>query len=327
MLTVIAINATDVVQTTINDISEIPPYLDKYSLVWLQVEGMVDDNSVTKIADIFKVNPLALEDVIEQHQRTKIEEYEDSCFSVAKIPEIVKGKLLLQQISLFWGKNFVITFLEHKTDIFDTVITSIKHARHHVRTLDSEYLAYCVLDMVIDSFFPILDVYGDQLDDLEDKAIDNPSSVIIRKIHSFKYDFHSMRRAIWAQREAISNFKDLVRDDKQMWFFIRDCEDHTIQLLDIVENYRDRTSGLMDIYLVSISNRTNQIIKQLTMVATIFMPIGVFAGIYGMNFDRSSPFNMPELGWLFGYEYFWSIVLTFVTCILIFFKRKGWFKS
>lgn len=327
MLSVIAINATDVVQATINDISEIKQYLQKFSLVWLQVEGTVDNDSVAKIADLFKLNPLALEDVIEQHQRTKIEEYEDSCFSVAKIPEIIKSKLVLQQISLFWGDNFVITFIEHKTNLFDMVITSMKHARHHVRALDSEYVAYCVLDMVIDSFFPILDTYGDQLDDLEDKAIDNPSSQIIRKIHFFKYDFHSMRRAIWAQREAISNFKDLVRDDKQMWFFIRDCEDHTIQLLDIVENYRDRTSGLMDIYLVSISNRTNQIIKQLTMVATIFMPIGVFAGIYGMNFDRRSPYNMPELGWLFGYEYFWSIVLTFVTCILFFFKRKGWFKS
>lgn len=326
MLGLLAVNASEVADATINDVSEIQPYLQKYSMVWLQVEGMLDKTIVGKIADLFKLNPLALEDVMELHQRTKIEEYEDSCFSVARIPEISKGKLTLQQISLFWGKNFVITFVEHKTDTLNPIINGIKHARHHERALNSEYIAYCVLDMVIDSFFPILDTYGNQLDDLEDKAIDNPSSTIVRKIHNLKYDFHAIRRAIWAQREAISNFKDLVREDKQLWFLIRDCEDHTIQLLDIIENYRDRTSGLMDIYLVSISNRTNQIIKQLTMVATIFMPIGVFAGIYGMNFDRSLPYNMPELSWPFGYEYFWSVVITFVICILLFFKRKGWFK-
>lgn len=323
---IIAYDERTVISQKITEPKEALAFIKKYAITWLQVTGLGNVETLQKITEVFKLNALAMEDVVNTHQRSKLEEYGDIFFTTARVPEFVDEQLTLQQLSMFWGKKFVLTFQEFRSNCFEHLIARIDHGGKREKLIRPQYLAYSILDTVVDDFFPVLEKYGASLDTLEENAIDNPSSWVIRHIHDLKHDLHALRRSIWSQRDAIGSFKIVVEKDKDLWFYIRDCEDHTIQLLDIIESYRDRSSGLMDIYLASVNNRTNKIVKQLTMIATFFMPIGVFAGIYGMNFDRSYPLNMPELRWPYGYLYFWSMVIVFAITILTWFAKKGWFK-
>ncbi len=324
---VIAFNETELVEKTITDLNEVEPLLEKFPITWLNVSGLGNLEILQNVTAMFKLNTLAMEDVINVHQRPKVEEYDDIFFAVANEPDIINKELTMQQISMFWGTNFVLTFQEHESDCYDPLFTRIKHGGSKQRLIQPDYMAYAILDAVIDNFFPILELYGTQLDEIEEAAIDNPTTNIIRHIHGFKHDLHMLRRAAWALREAMASFRELATvSNSDLRFFVRDCEDHTIQLIDILESYRERTSGLMDIYLSSVNNRTNRIMKVLTIVAATFMPIGVLAGIYGMNFDRSKPWNMPELSWKYGYEYFWCLAILIASSMLITFWRKGWFK-
>lgn len=326
-ISLLAFSTNDLFENTNAQLQDIEPQLKKYPITWINVCGLGDIKILQQLTQMFKLNTLAMEDVVNVHQRPKVEEYDDIFFAVTNIPELSKEGLSLQQISIFWGKNFIITFQEHVNDCFAPLIARIKHGGNRQRLVQPDYLTYAILDTVIDNYFPVLELYSNLLDDLEEDAIDNVSTQVIRNIHNFKHDLHILRRATWAQREAMGSFKELATlKNEELRFFIRDCEDHTIQLIDIMESLRERTSGLMDIYLSSVSNRTNRIVKVLTIIATIFMPIGVLAGIYGMNYDRSSPWNIPELSWRYGYEYFWCLVLTVVSTLLFSFWRNGWFK-
>ena len=325
---VMAFNATDLLEKTIQEPDEIIPILNNYKMVWINVCGLGNINILEKFAKILNLNPLAMEDVLNVPQRPKVEEYNDVAFAIMIEPDILDNKLNLQQVSMFWSKNFVLSIQEHCSDCFTPLIGRLRNNDRRERMLHPEYLAYALLDAVIDNFFPILELYGTQLDEVEEKAIDNTSSKIIRHIHNFKHNLHLLKRAAWAQREAMGNYKEVAlgySDDIR--FFIRDCEDHTIQLIDIIESYRERTASLMDIYLASVSNRTNRIVKTLTILTALFMPIGVLAGIFGMNFDRSKPGNMPELSWSYGYLYFWGLALLICSTMLLIFWRRGWFKS
>jgi len=324
---VITYNETELVEKVINDIDAIKPFLEKFPLTWVNVSGLGDLEILRKVTSIFKLNTLAMEDVVNMHQRPKVEEYDDIFFAVATEPDIINNELIMQQISIFWGTNFVLTFQEHDSDCYDPLFGRIKHGGRRQRLLRPDYLAYAILDSIIDNFFPMLELYGTQLDNIEESAIDNASTAVIQDIHVFKHDLYTLRHAAWGLREAMASFKELAAvNNSDLRFFVRDCEDHTIQLIDILESYRERTGGLMDIYLSSVNNRTNRIMKVLTIVAATFMPIGVLAGIYGMNFDRSKPWNMPELSWKYGYEYFWCMVTLIAGTMLITFWRKGWFK-
>lgn len=326
-ISVVAFSETVLVEETINKAEDLLLFIKKHPITWINICGLGDVDLLSKIAAMFNLNTLAMEDVVNVHQRPKVEEYDDTFFAVINEPSLVDNELDMQQISIFWGKKFVLTFQERTSDCFIPLVARIKDSRKRSRLLLPEYLAYAVLDTLIDNFFPVIEAYGTHLDDVEEDAIDNASTAVISNIHDFKHNLHLLRRAAWAQREAIASFRGLaVVRDSDLRFFIRDCEDHTIQIIDILESYRERTSGLMDIYLSSINNRTNRIMKVLTIVAATFMPIGVLAGIYGMNFDRSKPWNMPELGWSYGYEYFWGMALLIAGSMLITFWRKGWFK-
>jgi magnesium transporter len=327
----IAYNERDLVEVDISDPTEIKPYLEKYTVTWLNVVGLGDIDALQKIASIFNFHALAMEDVANVHQRPKIEEYDGCMFGVTRIPEVTGEELTLPQFSFFWGSNYVVTFEESfdTIDNLDPTRIRIKNGGRRQRLLRPDYLTYAILDTIIDSYFPIVEFYGSKLDDIEEKVIQNPSANVVVSIHNFKHYLMQLRRAIWSQREALRTLSEYTKTtDRDMRFFIRDCEDHTIQIIDILETYRERTSGLMDVYLSSISNKMNSTIKILTAIATIFMPLTFIAGVYGMNFKTDvSPWNMPELSWRFGYFYALGLFLVTGISLGVLFWRNGWFKS
>lgn len=310
-------------------LSDVVRCLEKYSVTWLNVDGLGNDTVVAEVGRLFHLHPLALEDVVNTHQRAKVEEYENYLFITARMINHFE-RIETEQLSLFLGKNFVITFQEFPGDSFDQVRDSLRKGRTQLRQAGPDYLAYALIDAVIDAFFPALDAYGEALDYLEAEVVATPDLSTIARIHDIKNDLILLRRAIWPQREALNA---LLRDQNVMIqnetrLHLRDCYDHTIQIIDLVEVYRDIASGLTDLYVSSVSNRMNEVMKVLTIIATIFIPLTFVTSVYGMNFNTQvSPWNMPELDAYFGYVGVWAIMILIAGAMLYFFSRKGWLRS
>jgi magnesium transporter len=239
----------------------------------------------------------------------------------------LRERLESEQISIFVGKNFVLTFQEREGDCFEPVRERIRAGRGRIRKEGPDYLTYAIIDAVVDNYFPILEHYGERIEGLEAEVITSTTDETIAKIHDIKRDLLSLRRAIWPKREALSALsrepQPVFSDETRV--YLRDCYDHTVQLMDMVETYRELASGLMDVYLTSVSNRMNEVMKVLTIIATIFIPLGFVAGVYGMNFNQeTSAFNMPELGWKYGYLYCLGLMAVIAAGLLVYFRRKGW---
>jgi magnesium transporter len=235
---------------------------------------------------------------------------------------------LFEQVSLVVSRNYLLTIQEEpEHDAFEPVRGRIHHNKGAIRQQGTDYLAYALIDAVIDGFFPVLEDYGERLEDLQDEVVAKPTKRTLDKIHKIKRELLLLRRAIWPQRDAINS---LIRDDCSLIsppvrIYLRDCYDHTVQVIDMVETYRELASNLMDIYLSSISNRMNEVMQTLTVISTIFIPLTFIAGVYGMNFDHDkSPLNMPELGWYYGYPMICTVMIAIATGLLIYFWRKGW---
>ena len=324
---VTGIGQTDIVEKEISDPDELLSFLTKYPVTWLSVFGLADAKKLQRITDIFKLHKTALLDVVNVHQRPKAEVYPGFVFSISRMPSLHDNELDLEQVSLFWSKNFVISFNERQCDCYDALRGDIRREISRKYYIQAEYTAYAIIDTIVESYFPVLETYGLKLDDIEEDAIINPTLKIVSEIHDFKRDMAAIRRAAWSQREAVRSVSEIQKaDGSELRIYIRDCEDHTIQLIDILESYRERATSLMDIYLAALNNKMNEVMKVLTMIATIFMPINVVAGIYGMNFDRSKHWNMPELGWEFGYLYALGLMFSIAICLILLFKRRGWLR-
>ncbi|MGD9648890.1 MAG: magnesium/cobalt transporter CorA [Pirellulales bacterium] len=326
---VIAFGPDDFVEKQLDNVEQVHDYVNRYPVVWLNVDGLADAKVVAAAGKIFGLHSLALEDVLHVHQRSKVEPYGDHLFIVARMLHGPAGTET-EQLSLFLGANFVITFQELPGDCLDPVRQRLRKASGRIRSLGPDYLAYAILDAVIDAFFPLLESYGEQLDALEERVVVNPDNRLIAQIHQIKRELVLLRRAIWPQREAINTLiRDpiaLVKDDTRL--YLRDCYDHTVQIIDLVEVYRDIASGLTDLYMSGVSNRMNEVMKVLTIIATIFIPLSFVAGVYGMNFDPAvSPLNMPELEWYFGYPFALVVMAGMTAAMLLFFWRKGWLRS
>lgn len=307
-------------------VEELRPLIGKWSVTWINVDGLADVALIEGIGELYGLHRLALEDVVNVHQNPKVEDYEDHAFIVTRM---IRGGLppVTEQVAMFLGDDFLLTFHERPGDCFDPVRERIRRHRGHIRERKADYLAYALLDAVIDGYFPVLEACGERLEDLEDRVLDQPSGEHGAEIHDIKRDLLTLRRAIWPQREminaltrdALAQVSDLTR------VYLRDCYDHTIQLLDFVETYREIASGLVDLYLSSVSARMNEVMKLLTIIATIFIPLSFIAGLYGMNFDtRISPWNMPELSWHWGYPFALGLMALVALGLLLFFRRRGW---
>jgi len=328
-ITVFAYGPEGYAEKKIKQVGDIAAYLNKWPVTWVNVDGLGDAEILEQLADIFCIHVLALEDIIYVHQRAKVEAYRDNQFIVARMVSLGK-KVETEQVSFFLGTNYVLTFQERAGDCFNPVRERIRKGGHRIRSTGADYLAYALLDSIVDAYYPLLEQYGERLDALQDVVITKPGKNTILLIHDVRRDLRVLRRAIWPLREVFNTLcRDplpLITDDTRLFF--RDCYDHTIQVVELVETYREIGSDLSDLYLSSISNRMNEVMRVLTIIATIFIPLTFIAGVYGMNFDpETSPWNMPELRWYMGYPF--SILLMILSAfgMLFFFWRKGWIGS
>lgn len=322
---VIAYGPDQFVEERVTDCHQVRDLLGKSPVTWVNVEGLGDAETIETIGKLFHLHPLALEDVVNTHQRPKAEQYDDYLFIVAHMAWM-EGKLETEQVSMFLGHNFLVTFLEDPGDAFDSVRQHLRLKQGRIRSAGTGYLAYALLDALVDSYFPIVEEYGERLDALEDEVVDRPNRTMLARAHRVKRNLRTLRRAIWPLREVINslsrNQHDLI--DAETRVYLRDCYDHTVQIIDIVETYRELDADLTDLYLSSLSNRLNEVMKVLTIIATIFMPLSVIVGLYGMNFDTSSPWNMPELHWRYGYPFVWLWMGASTVGMLFYFRHKGW---
>ncbi len=315
--------------TTVESPAAIPPLLRQSAVTWVNVDGLGDAETIQKVAEIFQLHVLAIEDVVNIHQRAKVESYQDHLFLVVRMPEI-DHQLHYEQVSLFIGKDYLLTFLEDPGDCWDAVRERLKKSRGRIRSLGPDYLAYSLVDAALDAYFPVLEAIGERVDSLEEHVITRADSTLISEIHKVRRDLLLLRRILWPHREAVNA---LIRDDHPLithetQVYFRDCYDHTVQLIEVSEMYREMCTDVRDFHYSQISTRMNEVMKILTIISTLFIPLTFIAGIYGMNFDPAySPWNMPELRWYFGYPFSLGLMVITVVGLMAFLWRKGWLRN
>ena len=330
VLRVIAFNKERLVEEPVDTVDGLAAYLDESNVTWINVDGLGDAATIRQIGELLGLHSLALEDVINVHQRAKVEPYHDHLFVVTRlVTMIAPDHLDSEQISLFLGKNYVLTFQQLPGDCFDPVRERIRASRGRIREAGADYLAYALIDAVIDSYFPVVDEFADHLDHLEDEVALRQSPEVIDRIHELRNDLLLLRRSVRPHRDSLN---ELVRDEHPLIgaetrVFLRDCYDHTVQLIDLLEVYREMCGDLRDYYLSIVSNRMNEIMKVLTIIATIFIPLGFVAGLYGMNFNTKLAGNMPELNMPYGYLGALAVMMCVALGMLFYFWRHGWIGS
>jgi len=308
-------------------------YLDTESVSWVDVLGLGSEEVLLRLGKVFKLHPLVLEDIVNVPQRPKIEDYEDHLVIITQMVLLKEqgSSFWSEQVSFVLGKHYLLTVQEEpKRDCFQPVRDRIRTGKGTIRKQGADYLAYTLLDAIMDGFFPVLETYGERIEELEEEVVTNPTRQTLEKIYRVRRELLALRRAIWPQRDAINA---LIRDGSdlispEVRVYLRDCYDHAVQVMDLVETYRELASGLMDVYLSSVGNRMNEIMKFLTVMSSIFIPLTFIAGIYGMNFNTDkSPWNMPELNWYWGYPVCLAVMLAIAAGLVFFFWRRGWFEN
>jgi len=298
-------------------------FADTSMISWIDVEGLHEVELIQQIGECQGFNPLMLEDIVNTDQRPKLEDFNDYLYIVVKmLHEREDGEIAVEQVSLVVGGNFVISFQEGlEGDAFGPVRDRLRSGKGKIRTMGTDYLAYVLIDAVVDGYFGVLEQVGERIEDLEEEVVAAPSPETVRNIHKLKREMIVLRKALWPLREVIGALerRESPLISEPVTIYLRDVYDHTIQAIDAVEAYRDILAGLLDIYLSSISNRLNEIMKFLTIVGTIFLPLTFIAGVYGMNFQ-----NMPELHWRWGYFASLLLMLVVAFVMLFYFKRKKW---
>ena len=296
---------------------------ETFTVSWVNLSGIHDITVIEQFGQVFGIHPLALEDILNTQHRPKLEEFDDYSLVIIKMLffDDKTQTITTEQVSLTIGTHYLLSFQEVEGDVFDGVRDRLKRGNGRIRQRDPDYLAYALIDSIVDSYFHILEKIGDHLAQLEEDLLSNPEQSTLGRIHHYKRQLMLLRKSVWPLREVISELykgeSPLIREDTRI--FIRDLYDHTIQVLDTVEIFRDTVSGLQDLYMSSVSNRMNEIMKVLTIVASIFIPLTFIAGIYGMNFEY-----IPELKWHWGYFAVLGLMLTCVVGMLFYFKRNKW---
>jgi len=328
-INVMAYGPDDVMSKDGIAVDDIPALVARWPVVWIDVTGLGTAEVIEGLGRIFRLHSLALEDAVSISQRPKVEDYEDFTFIVCNMIH-ADGVLETEQVSIFVGDGFVLTLQERPGDCFGPIRDRIRKGRGRLRREGPDYLAYALIDSLVDNYFAPVERYGDLIEKLELDVVENTRKSVVGQIHASRRDLFLLRKTIWAQREMLAALsrESYVGFSESTQIYLRDCYDHTVQLLDMTETYRDFATNLFELYLSTVSNRMNEIMKVLTIIATIFMPMGVIASIYGMNFDRAkSPWNMPELDWYLGYPFALALMALVAIGMLIMFWRRGWIGS
>jgi magnesium transporter len=299
------------------------PFSNTSTATWINLDGIHQLDNIEKIGKHFKIHPLVLEDIMNTGQRPKMEDFGDYLFIVLKMLHYdeEEDETKTEQVSLVLSSKFVISFQENEGDVFDSVRERIRTDRGRIRKMGVDYLAYSLIDAIVDNYFMVLEKIGEKIEDIEDELVKNPTPEVLHTIHRLKRELIFLRKSVWPLREVISRLERWESSliDKSIDIYLRDVYDHTIQVIDALETFRDMLSGMLDIYLSSVSNRMNEVMKVLTIIATIFIPLTLIAGIYGMNFRY-----MPELESSWGYPMVYMIMLAIGAVMLVYFRRKKW---
>lgn len=308
------------IKKEINSIEEFLNDRDSKSVKWLDIIGLWDRQILNELVEQMDIHPLVIEDILNVDQVPKIEDYEDSLFVIAKNIILDKGELKEEQIAFILYRDKLITFRYNDTGIFDGIKNRLRHGTT-LRKNNPEDLLYALLDIIVDKYFIIMEDIGDRIDILEDETLESPDKSILEKVYLLKRDLISIRNILWPMRNTISSISKNEYEiiDGNTIYYFRDIYDHIIQIIDINETYREIASSILEIYLSSIANKTNDVMKILTIYSTIFIPLTFIAGIYGMNFKY-----MPELYWKYSYLTFWIVSIIIIGFMLRFFKKKGW---
>ncbi|PQO47306.1 magnesium/cobalt transporter CorA [Blastopirellula marina] len=292
---------------------------------WVDIQGFGNERLLVELAEIYGLHPLLLEDVVNVPQRAKVELHDDNLLIVLRMVRVNEdAEITVEQIGIVLGEDYVLTFQERYGDVFDPIRKRITAGHRRFKEKGADYLAYSIADSVIDHYYPALEVIGERLEDLEEEAVAYPTTAILQRIHFMKNRLLNLRRALWPQREALHSMvwetNTLVSEEVRL--YLRDTYDHCVQTTEVIEMYRDMISGMLNTYLSSMANRTNEVMRVLTIVSTIFIPMSFLAGVYGMNFKE-----MPGTDWPWGFELFWALAGAVAIGMLVFFGRKGWLGS
>ena len=316
-------DATTHGERTLTSPEEIAPLLaDRSRVTWIDIEGLGNLDVLREIGRLLDLHPLALADVVNVPQRPKVELYGDRLLFIGHMvfPK-ANGEIEFEQISLVLGPGWVVSFQEKPGDVFDPVRNRIRSEQMRIRKMQADFLLYALVDAIVDGYFVVVEKVGDDLDGLEDEVMQRPSRETLRRLHAIRRLLLQLHRLQWRQRDAVAT---LWRDEtfpicEAVRMFLRDVHDHAFVVLDSIETYRDLSIGLMDVYLSAASNRLNEVMKTLTLVSTVFIPLTFIVGVYGMNFE-----HIPELHWRHGYAFVWATMVTLGGGILLWFRRKGW---
>jgi magnesium transporter len=309
----------------ITDISDLSEVLARHTSVWIEVTGLGSADKIVQLGELLGLHSLALEDVVNVHQRAKMDAFQDYLFVVARMFDTFDTSNS-EQISFFLKKNLVLSFQERPGDCWENIRQRLRMRHGKIATLGPDYLLYVLLDAIIDSYFPVMDRLSDEVDALEDQITAKAQTKQMHQVHQLRGQLLDVRRAIRPHREMISAISHheshLIEPETHVYF--RDCYDHVIQVIDSVDTYRELTSDLRDYYLSMVSNSMNEVMKLLTIISTIFIPLSFVAGVYGMNFDTESPWNMPELRWQYGYPFALTVMGIIGFGLAWSFRRRGW---
>lgn len=322
-ITIIDYDRNNYQEKVVENVEECFPFKDSPTVSWINVDGIHQVDIIEKIGEYFGIHPLVMEDIVHTNQRPKMVDYDSYIYIVLKMLwfENNSTDVKAEQVSIILGPDFVLSFQEVEGDTFDFVRERLRNSKGRTRNAGSDYLAYALLDSIVDNYFLIIERFGEAIEDLEDKLIKDPSPEILQNIHDLKKEMIYLRKSVWPLRDVINRLErtesNLFKDST--FVFLKDVYDHTIQVMDAIETYRDILSGILDVYLSSISNKMNEVMKVLTIIATIFIPLTFIAGMYGMNFT-----NMPELGWKWGYPAVWIINILIFLSMYSYFRRKNW---
>jgi magnesium transporter len=322
-ITIIDYDATQFQEKEVETIEECFPFRDTPTVTWINIDGLHEVQIIEKIGKHFSIHPLILEDILHTGQRPKMEDFEDYIFLVVKMfyYDEKDNEIKMEQVSLLLGSNFVISFQEREGDIFDPIRERIRNHKGRIRIMKADYLGYALLDTIVDNYFIILEKVGEDIENMEEELVTRPTPETLQTIHNLKRELIVLRKSIWPLREVVNSLErgESPLINEATGVYLRDVYDHTIQVIDTIETFRDMVSGMLDIYLSSISNKMNEVMKVLTIIATIFIPLTFVAGIYGMNFEF-----MPELKWHWGYFAALGLMVVIFIGMVVYFRRKTW---